>query len=94
MSDPNASFVPPAESKYNIQTKEIVIDLGKPTPEAFDELKELGKQIEINVLSEFRVSLSIAFDFVADSRSVQQSITLESRTRCPSTSLRPRMTSS
>ncbi|KAL7413480.1 hypothetical protein BDY24DRAFT_388672 [Mrakia frigida] len=38
------------KSKYKVQTKEVVIDLGKPTPEAFEELRSMGREIEINVL--------------------------------------------
>jgi len=49
------------ETKYKVQTKEVIIDFGKPTPEAFDELRNLAQEIEINVLGELsRTLLSLS----------------------------------
>ncbi|CED83883.1 ketoacyl reductase [Phaffia rhodozyma] len=36
--------------KYKVTTKEVVIDFGNPQPEAFEELKSLASDLEINVL--------------------------------------------
>lgn len=38
--------------KYKVQTKEVVLDFGAPKEKAFEELKQLAQQLEINVLGE------------------------------------------
>jgi hypothetical protein len=50
----------PTESKYKVQVREVIIDLGKPTPEAFEELKAVAKELEITVLGQSQLMVDPA----------------------------------
>jgi hypothetical protein len=50
----------PTESKYKVQVREVIIDLGMPTPEAFEELKAVAKELEITVLGQSQLMVDSA----------------------------------